>query len=174
MVKLLIGDNMKKRILVLTIIFISFITGCSMDMKEKAVEMHINKYQKLEKSVVYTGNENVSNKQKEKYLELIKKQYQNMSYKITNIEEDNDNAKAHLEVEIYDYESSINNTEEYYKDNPEKFKTEESFENYKLKELKKVQDRKKVNITLNLYKANDKWYVEDLSNNDLLKITDLG
>ena len=176
MVKLLIGDYMKKYILVVTIIFISFITGCSMDMKEKAVEMYINEYQKLEKNVDYIGenSEKITKKQKEEYIELVKKQYQNLSYKITNIEDKDDNAKAYLEVEIYDYESSINNSKKYYKDNPEKFKTEESFENYKLKELKKVQDRKKVYITLNLYKTNDKWYVEDLNNEDLLKITDLG
>ena len=181
MVKLLIGDNMKKHILVVTIIFISFLTvGCSMDMKKKAVEMYINEYQKLEKNVNYFGenSEKITKKQKEEYIELVKKQYQNMSYKIINIEDTDDNAKAYLEVEIYDYKSSMDNSKKYYKDNPEKFTKdrnydEEKYENYKLKELKKVQDRKKIYITLNLYKVNDKWYVEDLNNEDLLKITDL-
>lgn len=181
MVKLLIGDKMKKKILVVAIIFIAFFTvGCGMDTKEKQIEIYMNKYQTLEKKIEYLGSnkDRITKKQKEEYIELIKRQYQNMSYKIIDIESVDDKEKAHLEVEIYDYESSINNSLNYAKEHPKKFTkdgtyNEEKYENYKLKELKKVQDRKTINITLTLYKINDKWYVEELNNEDLLKISDL-
>ena len=173
---------MKKYIFI--VITISFLLlGCStMNSPTKKVEEFFNKYQTLDSSVLTSLDKVVSNDktlnkdQKKEYINLMKKQYQNMSYKIKEEKEKKDASDVYVEVEVYDYRSSLDNSEKYIENNKEKFKNDDGSMNkekimdYKITELKKVIDRKKENIILTLSKVNNNWIMDNITETDRQKL----
>ena len=107
--------NINKILLIIISIF--FIVGCGnmMNTPTKKVEEFLSKYQTLDKKVidqlddVMEDADSFTDEQKEKYHDLMKKQYQNLSYKIKEETEDGDNAVVTVELEVLDYGSSISN-----------------------------------------------------------------
>lgn len=194
---------MKKKILFLSslVIFSLFIVGCGMkdmDSPTSVVEGFLGKYQSMDSSVlsqldsIISSDTSMNDDQKKDYKALMERQYQNLSYKIKDEEIDGDVATVDVEVEVFDYASSINTSREYFKDHQDEFKSDDSwngdlenengevvggviddlsvFIDFKIKELMDVTDKTKYDITFYLSKKDDKWVLDDLNDSDREKI----
>ncbi len=173
-----------KKIIVILLTISLFLVGCSMDKNTPTskVEDFMSKYQRMDSEVlsqldsVVSNNQELTDEEKKDYKALIEKQYQNMSYKIKDENVDEDNATVTVEVEVYDYRTSLNKSEEYYKDNKDKFQKDDGTDDlekiwdYKIAELKKVEDRTKQEIIFTLHKEDDEWILDDISDTDREKL----
>ncbi len=193
---------MKKILITLFMILLLF-TGCSTTSNTPSdkVEKVLSKYQNMDSEVltqldnVIAEDSSMNDEQKKEYKALLEKQYQNLSYKIKDEKIDGDTATVDVEIEVYDYKTSINKSKEYYKEHEEEFKKKTSenkedtssddkttiiegegfeklsaFIDYKIKQLKSVTDKIKYEITFNLTKEDKEWKVEDISDIDRQKI----
>lgn len=162
---------MKKMLLI--IVLSLFVLGCDnvMNTPSKKVESFFSRYQNLNIDVLdeldnmISRDSEMNKKEKEEYKKLLEKQYQNLSYKIKNEEVDNQTAIVDVEIEVFDYSKAINNSRKYYIENNKK-----SYTKYKLEEMEKVTDKKKYEITFYLTKIKGIWEIENLREEDILKI----
>ena len=177
---------MKKYIkeLLVVVIFIFLISGCGniTDTPSAKVEKFMSKYQRLDSEVllqldnVVSDNLDLSDIQKEDYRGLMERQYQDLSYKIKDEKINGDNATVTVELEVYDYRNSLNKSEIYYENNKKEFQKEdgtldlEKYWNYRIKQMKVVDDRIKQEIVFTFHKDDGKWVLEDLSDLDRDKI----
>lgn len=122
-----------KKILIYLSLFILLITGCTnnMDTPTKKVEEFLGKYQSMDSEVltqlddIVSTDTTMTDDEKKDYRSLMEKQYQNLSYKIKDEEIDGDNATVLVEIEVFDYATSINKSRKYYDEHPDEFKDEE-------------------------------------------------
>ena len=97
-----------KKIIVILLAVLFLITGCNTNLNTptKRVEEFFSKYQMLDATILSRLDKIVSNdltlddEEKEEYKELIKKQYQNLSYKITDEKVEKESAKVYVEIEV--------------------------------------------------------------------------
>ncbi len=168
-----------KKIFLTIILFLVTITGCTTttNTPTKRVEDFMSKYQALDSDVLSQLDRVVSNEatmgddQKKEYTSLMKKQYQNLSYKIKDEKIEEDTATVTVEVEVYDYRSALNNAETYYASNKDKFTDDkDKYMDYKITEMKKVTDRKKYELIFTLFRENDEWSMDDITDSDRQKL----
>lgn len=162
-----------KKIIVFTLLLL-LLTGCSRNIATPTskVESFFRDYQNLSDNVLNNLNkriekENLTKEQKKKYQSIMEKQYQNLSYKITNEEILNDTAIVDVEIEVLNYNYSLANSKKYYEDHKEEIK---DYNDYKLEELEKVTSKIKYNIKLTLTEFNGVWELNELDDYDLQKI----
>lgn len=176
--------NLKKVFLVIVLLLI--ITGCGdmMDTPTKKVESLLSKYQTEDKEVldqldkVVDEAGTLNKKQQEKYRNLMKKQYQNLSYKIKNVNEDGDNATVVVELTVYDYGKAISDSEKYLANNRNEFilDTENDiidntkYLDYKIENMSNTKDKVTYTINFTLVKEDDNWKLNNLSDIDRLKL----
>lgn len=163
---------MKKILLI--IISILFITGCSKNINTPTskVESFLNNYQNLSDNVIKNlekrvKKENLTKKQQKRYQTIMEKQYQNLSYKITNEEIINETAIVDVEIEVLNYNYSLLNSKKYYEEHSEEIK---DYNDYKLDELEKVTSKIKYNIKFTLTEFNGVWELNELDEQDLKKL----
>lgn len=174
---------MKKIFLVL---FLILVVGCGnmMDTPTKKVETLLSKYQtedkevldQLDKVVEEAGT--LNDEQQKKYRDLMKRQYQNLSYKIKNETEDGDNATITVEIVVYDYGKAVSESENYLSNNREEFlvDTENNvidsvkYMDYKINNMANTNDKVTYTINFNLVKEDDEWKINDLDDTDRLKL----
>lgn len=126
------GGNKMKKVLVAIILGIFLFVGCdnTKNTPTSKVEQYLGKYQKLDKDVladldnVLDKDENMSDEQKKEYRTLLEKQYQNLSYKIKKEEVKGNTATVDVEIEVLDYQTSINKSKEYYAEHQDEFKND--------------------------------------------------
>ena len=126
-----------KKILVLFSIALVLITGCSTNMNTPTakVEEFLSKYQTMDNEVleqlktVIKSDKTMSEEQKLEYRGLMEKQYQNLSYKIKNEKIDGDTAVVDVEIEVYDYATSIKKSQDYYMEHKDEFLDDENKNN---------------------------------------------
>lgn len=168
-----------KKIFLTIILFLVTITGCTTttNTPTKRVEDFMSKYQALDSDVLSQLDRVVSNEatmgddQKKEYTSLMKKQYQNLSYKIKDEKIEEETATVTVEVEVYDYRSALNNAETYYASNKDKFTDDkDKYMDYKITEMKKVTDRKKYELIFTLFRENDEWSMDDITDSDRQKL----
>ena len=164
---------MKKTIIILCIILL-LLTGCknTTNTPSNRVEKFLHDYQNLDSRVMErlekeAKEKNLSKKQKEKYKTLMKKQYQNLSYKIKNEEVNKDKAIVDVEIEVLNYNSSILNSKAYYDNHKDEI---ENYNEYMLSELEKVSNKIKYSISFNLTEYDGFWEIEDVDNYTIRKI----
>lgn len=171
-----------KKIIVL-IISLFLVVGCNMDNSpSKQVESFLNKYQTMNEEVINQLHEVVdsagtmSEKQKETYSGLMKKQYQNMSYKIKDESIDGDISTVQVEVNVYDYAKAISKAESYLLSNKDEFLNdekqvdEEKFMKYKLEKMEEVKDKVTYTINFTLSKKDGKWVMDNITDIDRQKL----
>ena len=172
---------MKKIILTLAIFLI---VGCGMKMGNtptKKVESYINNYQTLDKSVLadiddMLNDEEYSDEQRNKYREMIKRNYQKISYKVKDEKIDGDNAVVTVEINVIDYSKITNESNLYLSNNPNEFMNENNeydkslFNDYLLDKLDKAKDEVTYTLELELHKNNGDWELEPLDDVELSKI----
>ena len=175
---------MKKVISILLTIGIGFLlVGCSVNdnKPEEAVETFFEKYRNHDDNVITQLTETIKNEvmndeNKEKYQQLMEKQYDSLAYVIKDIDENDDEAIATVELTVLDYKSAITEAEEELEKEPAKFNDEEG--NYdedkymkrKIELMEKVDTTITETINLSLTKDAGMWKVNDLSNDDIKKL----
>jgi len=174
-----------KKLLLLSISLFLFV-GCActnmMSTPTTVVEDYLHKYQMLDDSVLaqltdVLDMDNLSDENRDAYEGVIKNQYEDLSYKIKNETIDGDDATVEVEIEVYDYQSIINDADDYLKEHEEEFYDsdnkvdEDKYMAYKIGRLKDTKDKVKYTIEFTLTKdKNNKWILNDLSETDRLKL----
>lgn len=174
-----------KKLLVVMCVMVLLFTGCSLSVDdttpEEAVDTFFEKYRAKDDNVITQlidtiSNEELLDEQKEKYQELMEKQYDQFAYVIKNVDETENEATATVELTVLNYRSAILKAEEELKNNPEKFNnnegnfSEEKYMDYKIEQMSAVTDTTTHTIELSLTKENDMWKVNELSGNDISKL----
>lgn len=167
---------------VLTIfIMLLILTACGGNAPKGAVDNYLKKYRNLDSEVLVdleeiVEKENLSKEQQDKYREVLKKQYKDLSFKIVE-EEYNDNVSyVTVKVNVYDLYKAQSDASKYLANNGEEFYNENNeydvnlFLDYKLDKMKNTTDRVEYNVTFTVIKENDKYVVEQPSEETLQKI----
>ena len=175
---------MKKLISFLAIFTLIITTGCGNKMLNtptKKVEMFLGNYQSLDDEVMSQlddtlANENMTDEQKDRYKEIMKKHYQNLTYEIKDEVIDGDMATVTVEIEVTDYTKVMDDADKYLSEHKDEFndkdnKYDESlFIDYRLDLLEKAKDRVKYTLDLTLTKVDGEWQLDDISDIDEQKI----
>lgn len=173
---------MKKILLVLLVIL--FITGCNslMNTPTKKVEYLLSKYQSNDEDVLSQLDESLlkdeilSTEQKERYKNILKRQYKDLTYTVKDEAIDGKTAVVEVEIEVYDYSKAISNTEDNLINNSEIFMDSNGeintimYNDTKLSNLEGVNDRVKYTINFTLSKIDEEWVVDDLTETERMKI----
>lgn len=147
----------------------------------RKVEDYLNKYQTLDKDVIHDLKTTLINEgtipenERNAYLDFMKKHYRDMTYEIKDQILNGDNATVIVEVTVRDYSKVVNDTNNYKNNNEDKFAKDplKLFSSYRLEELKKVKDTTTYTLNLTLKKIDDKWILNQLSNEELNKLNGL-
>jgi len=175
---------MKRRVVfIIAILFLLVGCGKTMDSPTKKVEAFLSKYQTKDEEVINqfdTGlldEEELTDKQKEKYKEIMLNQYEDLTYEIKEEKVDGNEAVVEVEIEVYDYSRALTDAYNYLDENKDEFYVDNvldivSFVNYKLDQLFNYKDRTTYTIEFNLEReSNDsEWKINELSEIDLKKI----
>ena len=151
-----------RKILLVIIIVLIITTGCALSNNPNSrVEELLGKYQGLDDSIIISSSvlandNNLNINLDKKYSDIIKKQYQNMTYEIKDTKEDGDNAVVTAEIEVMNYKKIINNMSG---------DVSEEYHNRLINKLRDVRDKVTYTIDFKLTKDNDgNWKVESLTN----------
>lgn len=152
-----------RKIIIPLFLMILLVIGCdnTMNTPTVKVEKFLGKYQKMDKEVIkeldymLEKETGLSKKQKKEYKELLKKQYQNLSYKIISEETNNNHSIVEVEIQVLDYKSAM-----------DKKNTIEM----RIKEMKKVTAMTKYKITIPLSKKDGVWFIDEISDDDRQKL----
>ena len=177
---------MKKLKVVVFLLCVGLLVGCNnTKLSEKTpkeiVEQYLKNYQTLDDKVLsqldeVVEREEFTDQQKNDYIELMKRHYQNLKYEIKDDMVDGDKAIVTTSVEVYDYSKELTDADEYLEKNPDKFNNADGeydvalFNSYRLDRLKKVEYTVKYTIDFYLSKTSDGWVLDELSDTDESKI----
>ncbi len=168
---------MKKLFLIFT--FLLMVVGCSCDLNmntpTKKTEEFLMRYKELDEGVLSDlelsseASGLTTTEHKNKYIDIMKRQYQDMTYEVTGENIDGDTASVDVKIKVYDLYKARKNAESYVDDNETDFTLDESssrdvekVNEYLLDELYKTDEYVEYTITINLIKEDNKWVVEDL------------
>ena len=155
---------MKKIILTIIILISIALTGCSIANTPTAqVEGLLSNYQRLDKNITINyadlaGNDDLSSDLQNEYNDLIKDQYQSMSYEVKEEIVDGDTATVTTSIKVKDYKKIIN------KYNKNEYQTNE-YHNLIVDALKDAKETVTYTIDFTLTKDSEgDWQVDDLTN----------
>ena len=175
---------MKKMLSVL--IIISILSGCSLTNMDntptKRVEQYLNNYQTLDSNVLAKLDDIVSKEtlytftQKEIYKNILKKHYQDLTYKVKEETINGDRSTVEVEIEVYDYTKTLKQAEAYRLTNEAEFLDsngefdETEYNDYKLNLLKSNKDKVRYTLYLSLTKIDNEWILDSLTETEQEKL----
>ena len=173
-----------KKIIFIFLLGIFALTGCEnlMNTPTKRVENLLSKYQKRDDVVLTQLGDTLltdmvlTKEQKENYKEIMERQYKDLTYIVKDEAIDGKTAVVEVEIEVYDYNKAITQTEDYLLSNSKEFQDETGninttmYNDYKLKAMSEMKDRVTYTINFTLSKMEDEWIVDDLTEAERLKI----
>ena len=172
---------MKKIISLIIVSLFLFGCGCTNMSAKNAVTDYLSQYNNLTDEVIddidkTISSEDLTEEEKEKYKDIVKKQYQDLKYEIVDEKYNGDQAVITAKISVYDLykaekdakEYMTNNTEEFYDSN--NIYSNKKYIDYKLDQMKKMNDKITYTIEFNVSKKDGKWVVEQPSQTDLEKI----
>lgn len=171
-----------KKLLAMVVVCLTLVgCGCMEEKAEDAVSDYLNQYKNLSDTITtdlatLTDDEDLNDDQKEVYNEVLKKQYQDLTYEIVNAEYDGDTAVVTTKITVYDLYKAQSDASIYLSENLDKFNDDngiydnEKYLDYKLKQMKDMTETVEYTIDFNVKKVDDKWTVEQPSTTDLEKI----
>ena len=165
---------MKKILLVISLVIL--LVGCEsvMNNPTKRVETFLNKYQIMDSEVLsqlddtLNNDTTLSDKQKEKYRDVMKKQYQNLTYTIKDEEVDGNDAIVTVEIEVYDFNKAMMEADNYLLNHQDEFLdndnniSDEIFMDYKIEQMKNMSEKVKYTLEFDLTKNDGKWQLNDV------------
>ena len=189
----LLGNNNNVRMVVmkkilkvmLVMVFAITLAGCSCMQKtaKDRVEEFLDQYRNLSANVlgdldeVVDGETNLNEEQKEKYRDVLKKQYSDLKYEIVDEQYDGDTAVVEAKITVYDLYKAQKDATEYLNEHRDEFNDESGtydsskFMDYRLEQMQKVNDTVEYTISFNLTKDDSgNWQIAELSQDDLEKI----
>lgn len=169
-----------KKILIILVLLLT-LTGCGGNTAKSAVESHLQKYRNLDSEVLvdleaFVDKENLSNSQSEKYRDVLKKQYKDLSYKIVEEEYDDDVSYVTVKITVYDLYKAQNDASIYLTNNPDEFYNDNNeydvnkYIDYKLDKMKDITEKVEYTVVFTVTKENDKYVIEQPTEHDLEKI----
>lgn len=176
---------MKKIFLYLLVVMSIFtLTGCNemMNTPTKKVEKLLSMYQTKDEEVlkqlddVLLTETILDTNLKDRYRELMKKQYSNLSYQIKDETIDGDSAVVEVEIEVYDYNSAIENVENNLMEDNTNYIDDTGnlltsvYNEEKITLMENVKNRITYTINFTVSKIDDEWFVDDLTETERLKL----
>lgn len=157
------------------------LAGCGEMTPKSTVEEYLKKYRNLDSEVLVdleelVATEELTEKQKDKYRDILKKQYKDLSYEIIEEEYDNEVSYVTVRIEVYDLYKAQSDASIYLNSNPETFYNENNeydvniYIDYKLDKMKNMLDRIEYTVVFTVTKEDDKYYVEQPTEEILEKI----
>ena len=159
------------------------LVGCSCvkESASDAVKDYLNQYRNLNDTVMVdlaalVDSEDLNDDQKEVYNEILKKQYQDLTYEVKNEEYDGDKAEVEVTITVYDLYKAQTDASTYLSNNLSEFNDEngvydnEKYLDYKLEQMKNTTDTVEYTIEFNVVKEDDDWVVVQPDTDDLEKI----
>lgn len=147
---------------------------------KKTVEEFFKNYTDLSEDVLLDLDSKVSNESlatdlKDKYKEVMKKQYSSLMYKIQEEKIDGDQATVVTRITVKDYHKVKTDTYNYYTAHNEEFMdngiyNEYKYNTYLINQMNDAKDTVDYTIVFTLNKEDDKWVINNLSEEDLEKI----
>ena len=176
---------MKKIFLYLLLVLGCFsLTGCNtlMNTPTKKVEKLLSMYQTKDRKVleqldtVLLSETLLDNDLKERYRELMKKQYGELSYQVKDETIDGNQAVVEVAIEVYDYNSAIdalennliNDNSNYVDDNGNLLTS--VYNEEKIRLMENVKSRVTYTINFTVSKIEDEWIVDDLTETERMKL----
>ncbi len=171
---------MKKIIIFLTCILCAVGCSCSKDLASDAVEKYLDSYKGLSDNVLgdiddLVKKENLSDKHGETYKEVLKRQYRDLNYTIEDEKYDGDTALVTVKVTVYDLYKVDKNAGVYLNSHQDEFLTDGVYDSikyleYKLKEMKNVNDTISYTLVFKTIKKDGKWELEQPDEETLEKL----
>ena len=166
------------------LVAVILLTGCSCtanmgNTPTKRVEDYLNKYQTSDDDVVSDLNDVLTNdttltpEERDNYSDFMKTHYKDMQYEIKDETIDGDTATVDAEITVRSYADAVNEANDYRLNNPDVFDEDNTFASYRLGKLKEVTDTETYTITFHLTKKNEEWKIDNLSDDDLRKLSGL-
>ena len=160
---------LKKILLVLVCLLGIVGCACSNDKAADAVEKYLNDYKGLSDNVLASidemvKQENLNEKEEDTYKDIIKRQYRDINYTIENEAYNGDTATVTVKITVYDLYKAQKQTSAYLNEHPEEFLTDGVYDknkylDYKLDEMKKMNETISYNIVVKVKKVEGKWQV---------------
>lgn len=172
-----------KKYIILVVMFL-LLSGCEnvSNTPTKQVEGFFNKYQILDKEVlddldsVLLNEENLSEENKNKYRDVMKKQYKNLIYQIKEEEINADVATVTVEITVTDFSKILAEYQYNKENNPEIFLNdngeydEQIYYGKVIDEMVKAKDKITYTLDIKLSKINDKWIIDKIDSDTEDKI----
>lgn len=160
------------------------LTGCgdkTINSPKTEVGKLFSNYNSLSSSVLVQldsvmASEDLTYEQVNEYKTVLKRQYEDLKYKIVNEVVNDNNAVITVEIETYNLKDAIDKANEYINNNKSEFYNEDGILNkdkywdYKLKQMKDTKERINYTIDLTLVKLDNEWILDDLLDSDRQKI----
>ena len=173
-----------KKLSIFLFAFIIILTGCSKNTTNTPkgeVQKLFSDYNSLSSDVLIQldsvmASEDLTDEQINTYKNILKRQYEDLKYKITDEVFSDDKAIVTAEIEVYDLRKVIDESEKYLETHESEFYDENEtidtskFWDYKLKGMKEVTDRVKYTIDFTLTKIDNEWQLDNLLETDRQKI----
>lgn len=172
-----------KKYLFLLITSMLLLTGCVFlgNTPKDEVAKFLNNYKNNGESVVnelndYLNEQNLDEDTLEDYRELYLRQYSNLKYEIKDQKIDGNNAIVEVQITVFDYYKTDKLTGDYFTANQADFVDADGdvdfskYFAYKIKKLLDTTDTVDYTLTLNLKKNDNKWEIEPLTNEELMKL----
>ncbi len=170
---------MMKKLLLSLFALLFVVTGCSfsdmMNTPTKRVEEFLGKYQTMDSEVLRQLDDTInkdttmSEDTKKDYKDVMKKQYQNLMYKIKDETVDGDHATVQVEIEVFDFDKASQAADAYLDLHRDEFQKEDQsidydkFMQYKIKQMKDTKDKVKYTLDFTLTKKDSKWVLDDIT-----------
>lgn len=173
---------MKKRIGIISICLLLLLTtACAMgNTPTSTVEKLLSKYNNQDEEILvelddYVNGSDLTDEQNQKYKDVYLRQFKDLKYEIKDEKIDGDNAVVTAQITVYDYYTIDKDANKYLEENPDKFKTDDEYDeslftDYKLEKLENAEKTVDYTIDFNLTKIENKWELNDLTNEQLEKI----
>jgi hypothetical protein len=158
------------------------VVGCGMEMNAKDVAVeYLEMYRNKDKKIIqelddYVKNENLNDNQKQKYKEILEREYSTLMYEVTDERYEGDVAFITMEVTVIDLYKAQKDSASYFNEHQDEFNDEdgeydkELFMDYKLDMMSKQMETVTYTIDIKVEKDEDTWKVVQLSNESLEKI----
>lgn len=170
---------MKKLLIFLFLLFI--VSGCGNDNTPKGeVQKLFSNYNNLSSDLLIQldsvmESENLTESQIVKYKEVLKRQYEDLKYKINDEIISQDNAIVSTKIEVYNLIKVIDDAEDYLKEKKDEFYNGEELDNekfwdYKLDKMLKTNEKINYTVDFSLTKLDGKWTLDELLETDRQKI----